>query len=251
MPREYLVACRSAFVTRMTSAAVFVGLLLLAAIPAKARPILDFTGGVNAFVAIGGTFGWSFTVSFPVKVGALGIFDAGADGLADGHALGLWTSGGSLLRSVVITSRNSAPVASTSADGNWRFTPVPQITLPRGHYVIGATYQSGDADHLFENVTGSIKPGVSFDAAKLTSGDGLQFPSTDEPGVVPGYFGPNLFAVRGLNFNLENSSALEQFASSVPEPSSLLLFGSAVIGIPGLRRILDIPRRGLVCPGLV
>jgi hypothetical protein len=101
--------------------------LLFAESPGRAGPILDFTGGIQAFVAIDGTFGWKFRVESPVSIEGLGIFDVGADGLADGHAIGLWTGDGVLLRAAAITNADSTPVASASSDGDWRLTrPFPR-----------------------------------------------------------------------------------------------------------------------------
>jgi len=140
-------------VKRLRLPGALTGLLLCVGTWAEAGPVLDFTGGSDAFVAIGSTFGWEFTVSSPVTVGALGVFDVGADGLAAGHAIGLWTGVGTLLASTTITTANSTPVTSTSPSGDWRSMAIAPLTLAPGDYVVGASYVSGDPDDLFENAT--------------------------------------------------------------------------------------------------
>src|SRR5216684_2258178 len=112
--------------------------------PVAADPVLDFTNGSEqrAF-AVDATVGWKFTVAqdSTITIGGLGIFDIGKDGLIESHQIGLWNSdGSSLLASTTINTANSTPVASTSADGNWRSTPITSLTLTPGDYVVGASY---------------------------------------------------------------------------------------------------------------
>src|SRR4051812_33286011 len=64
--------------------------LLCAAGPAAAAPVADFTGGADSSGGLDTTFGWDFTVTSAITIGALGLFDIGANGFASSHDVGLW-----------------------------------------------------------------------------------------------------------------------------------------------------------------
>jgi len=67
--------------------------------PAQAQSLgLDVSGGVIAAALIPTTAGFSFSVSAPIQITDLAVFDAGSDGFTISHDVGLWTSGGTLLR---------------------------------------------------------------------------------------------------------------------------------------------------------
>ncbi len=201
--------------------------------PVAADPAVDFRGG--AVSAIGGsdtTLGWNFTVGVgsPITIGGLGVFDFGADGLANSHGIGLWTSGGISLTSTTITNTNSTPVASTSTAGNWQSTPITPLVLLPGDYVVGAFYAANDADFImFENPntapgTVSTLPGVTFGQSRFALGSSLMFPSGNNSFVTAGYFGPNLFTVVA--------------APPVPEPKTyaMLMAGLGLLGLIARRR---------------
>jgi hypothetical protein len=210
-------------------------LLVLLLMPggwAAAGPLLDLTGGHAGFVVNAHQASWGFTLSSPIAVGALGLWDEGANGLQNGHQLGLWASDGSLLASTLITTANSTPVASSSTAGDWRFTPISPLTLGPGDYVLGATFRNlGDVD-LFRDGAGSALllsfiPGASFvgadDAVALFANQQqvpLQFPGLLSGDPSAAKLGANLLVIE---------------AAGVPEPSSLLVLGSGLAGLAGLR----------------
>ena len=199
--------------------AVFLTLATFVGGSVAAAPALDFTGGGPAPVGDGGTVGWKFTVTSPIAIGGLGLFDAGADGLAFGHEIGLWTSGGILLTSTTITTANSTPVASTSTLGNWRSTPlITPLVLLSGDYVVGAFYNAiPGQDAFIASATASTVPGITF-VEPRTAFDVFTFPSFSDRGSTDGFFGPNLFTVA---------------APPVPEPTSLILLCSGLAGLAG------------------
>jgi len=92
------------------------------------------------------TLGWNFTVNEDITLEQLGFYDHNGNGLLDAHAIGLWSSGGSLLRNVTIFAGDDGELAAS----NFRYKDVAPLLLTAGAtYVLGATYASGrDAYHF-------------------------------------------------------------------------------------------------------
>lgn len=219
-------------ILRTLTAAVLTMVLLSAAPLAAAGPILDITGGFQAVAGTFVTLGWEFTVSSPVSVRALGIFDFGADGLVNSHDLGLWTTDGTLLAWAKITTLNSSLVGSTSADGAWRSTPIEPLVLPAGIYVVGATYRADQPfndDLLLQGATTTIStiPGITYNRSRLSvnAGLGLFFPG---PGAFTDrYFGPNAFTEATPTPAITANAGPDQ---TVDEGASVSLDGSGSSG---------------------
>lgn len=80
------------------------------------------------------SIGYSFTVgASSLRVSALGVYDAGLDGLDTSNTVGLWTEGGTLLRSAVFAAGTGATLSS-----NFRWTSVTPFDL-----ISGQTYRIG------------------------------------------------------------------------------------------------------------
>jgi hypothetical protein len=165
------------------------------------------------------TNGWSFIVgSQDLELDALGLYDPGADGLADSHNVGIWTSGGTLLAEVTI------PSGIASAAG-YLYESVSPLTLAAGEkYVLGAYYgpQTGNCfatscgDSMLLLGTETFAPGITFDQARQTcctlGAGSLAFPNVNA-GVTQGIFGPNFLVTE---------------PDTTPEPSSFVLAALAI-----------------------
>lgn len=148
-----------------------------------------------------GTLGWEFSVNQAITVTHLGLFDLGQDGLAESHAIGIWSvTGGNPLFQATIPAGNA-----TSLDGKFRYVQIPETILQPGNYVIGAQYFGVSADSRVSEATGiTTDTSITYVGSRYGIGSNLPFPSTSSgPGH---YFGPN-FQV-------------------VPEPSTVALFST-------------------------
>jgi len=158
--------------------------------PPPTSPACDFTGG-TAGPSFGDVIGgWEFTVTSPIEVLALGLWDEGGDGLASSHDVGLYTIGQTLLTSTSVSVGTAVP--STSPDGAWVFEYISPIVLDPGTYVVAATYANGDTDFARFNATATTASEVTFVSNRQDLSSSLVFPTNDTAALDDGLFGPNL-----------------------------------------------------------
>ncbi|TKB79235.1 MAG: VPLPA-CTERM sorting domain-containing protein [Nitrospira sp.] len=162
------------------------------------------------------TLGWKFSVTAPTSVEALGVYDAGQDGLAGPAQVGLWlASGGAPLVQTTVAAGTDAAL-----DGYFRFVPVTSTALTPGiEYIVGA-YLDSDATSLFGG-NGVVDPRVTVvDARYSAFGNAtFEFPGLTDPGTEGGAF-------LGGNVQL----------NPVPLPAAAWLFGSGLAGIAAFGR---------------
>lgn len=156
------------------------------------------------------SLGYTFDVTTPFLVQYLGYYDAGADGLNESHDVGLYDPSGTLLSSVTV-----GPGSGDLLLDGFRLVEVSPFLLAigKGYNVLGVA-QTG-ADQLLFTATKTNADGISYVQGAYCGGATLQ----DACGTNPdGYFGAN-------------------FAGTVaPEPASIVLLATGMIGIGGIAR---------------
>jgi hypothetical protein len=172
----------------------------LMALPLMAQPaaLVDFTSDNSGFIWYGNNsgceggcvLGFTFSLSAPVSIDGLGVYDAGFDGLVNTHQVGLWTSGGSLLASTSAGPGSSGE--ASAAGGGYRYGNVSPVTLGAGTYIVAALYQTGHTDPvvfqaggIFSNVGGASYVDSAWGVSSV-----LQLPVNTSTGATDRYFGP-------------------------------------------------------------
>ncbi len=176
--------------------------------------------------------GYEFTTSSNIDVTQLGLLVGSpgnqfANAAAQDHLVGIYTTGGTLLGSATIS-------AGSALDANgfaWVTLGTP-IDLTAGDYVVAALYNQGSADGFYAGDFGnngkSMAAGLTFDQAWIWY-NGFSPIDPNNPNGTAGLFteGNSIrSAYIGPNF---------QFTAA-PEPASLALLASGILGLGMLRR---------------
>ena len=201
----------------------------------------NVTGGFGTTVnegwdAGGMTLGFGFEVKSTITVTSLGIYDLGADGLINDHNVGLWGLGGTFLGSATIPDGTGA----TLEQGFRYVTLTTPITLEPGTYAVGAWYVAenytssnstedtylidGSSNGLGGPLTWNVASEIAWIDSRWKEGPNLTFPSN---WLSSAFVGPN--------FQFETAGG-GSGNTSVPEPSTLLLLGSGLVGLVGYGR---------------
>ncbi len=150
------------------------------------------------------SFGWSFIPTVPVTVTALGHFDAGGDGLASGHQLGLFDPAGTALAVTSISAGTATPLV-----GDFRFvTLASSVTLAPGLRYTVAAYYTDQLDAVVD-ANPPPAPDLVVDTRIGSLIGKYEFPSPAF--AFPSTFDSRVFVGANVLF------------APVPEPSLLLL----------------------------
>ena len=139
-----------------------------------------------------GSWGLTFTISSPITVSALGLWDDNSNGLVVAHEVGLWEYAAAMQASAVIDNLSTV-VPSFNTSGRWLFTTLATpVTLHVGTYTLGF-YNPAGGDNFY-NFAGSnqiYQSGAAFANASGKANVGsLVWPNTNSG--ASGWVGPNL-----------------------------------------------------------
>jgi hypothetical protein len=176
----------------LTRTLAALGLIACSMGGAQANTIaLSFTGGVGANTSVDATAGWGFSLTNPIALTDLGLWDAPnsssatvGDGLVQSHLVTVWTSAGTQLAQVTIPAGSGAALTN-----GFRYIPLgSSILLPVGNYIIGGFFPgNGFDDFAIETSAVSTASGVTYTGSQFTHANG--FPSPDNR--TDRFFGPN------------------------------------------------------------
>lgn len=177
--------------SRRAVSAVFAGLLVVLLVPAASAENVAATPSVVG--APGGTVfstqGWNFTPTRKILVSQLGVYDYLGDGLGQAHAVGLWTTGGTVIAQGTVPAGTGAPLVSGS-----RFVDITDVELAKGTtYVLGAYYLDSTELLINDLINGTVMsydPVITPGAGRFATNQfsGLGFPGTTD---TTRRFGPN------------------------------------------------------------
>jgi PEP-CTERM motif len=205
------------------------GLLAASAPSLYATPTFGqaFTGAATGSQLGNGPFtlGWSFQVLNPITVTGLAVYHDNGVGLLEIHDVGIWDSLGNLVEFQSIKPGDPAVLDQLGSQEWITFGVSSPATLMPGTYTIGATWNSLLDNMIFpgtlagEGISSINGPSVRYIQNAYISG-GFADP-TNTTGEVDSYFGPNFTYVP---------------ATTTPEPGTLILLGSGLLGAVGIAR---------------
>lgn len=139
----------------------------------------------------GDVVGYRFTVSAPLEVSDLGIWNADSTGLNAAHQVGIWDAS-----QVLVASASPGPGGTVV--GQWTYASITPVTLSPGQtYTIGGLYTATDGDSYISGATSmTTAPEVTWVQSTYPASAGLGFAYPASNSTSAGRFGPNfLFTV--------------------------------------------------------
>ena len=183
----------------MRKAVLFGVILVVGASGAWAQAITGFTGGSQYNLYWGGStgdvVGYRFTVSSPLSVSELGVWNAdtaaGGAGMTSPHEVGIWDSSQTLVASVTVSPGGTVV-------GDWIYASItPVVLMPGETYTAGVIYFETDNDSYISSASSmTTDPNVTFVESVYPAAASLGFTYPANSTTSFGRFGPNfLFTV--------------------------------------------------------
>jgi PEP-CTERM motif len=189
-----------------------ISLALTLTMQATITPVVEYASAGTLTDNRDFTLGYSFTTTTTFNINALGVW---YDGNGYNHPVGIWDSAGNLLVSTTVTGADAVV-------GHFQWAAVSFVLAP-GSYAIGAeSYEAGNT-YLFPDLASGVTSltGYSWIEDRFNAATGFSYPNN----TTHGSYGNN--GIFYADFSV---------GSSVPEPSSLLLLGTGVLGGLGVFR---------------
>lgn len=186
--------------------------------------LLTTPGSVTLRNDFSGSVGSTFTsISASTVINRLGFYDAGGDGLAAAHTVGLYLWDGSAYQ--LQTSATIPAATGATLDGGYRWVSIDDYTLSNlnpQYYLVMATMTNADGDAWGDLQTFPTNPIGTMDARGWWSTSGIT--ATFTPNLVGNGYG-------GLGDTYYAGNI-----GYVPEPSAAALAGFAALGLVLRRR---------------
>lgn len=175
--------------------AIGVVVVLMVAPVAFGQAVTGFTGGTQFPLyhsgSTGDVVGFRFTVSAPLEVDQLGVWNAdtaaGGAGLTTSHQVGIWDASQVLLASATVDP------ATGTVIGQWTYAAIVPVTLMPGQtYTAGALYTGTDNDNYISGASSlTTDPNVTWVQSVYPAAGSLGFVYPASNSTSNGRFGPN------------------------------------------------------------